>query len=96
MEEAEARWRKGLRLTYLIIVLLVIVLSVNYGTYIVLSQNITETQELLINLRDKPIDTSGVTLKDMQEIKQKINSIERFIRTTPLVECGSYHDRGTK
>jgi hypothetical protein len=96
MEEAEARWRKGLRLTYLIVILLVIILSVNYGTYIVLSRNVTETRELLINLRDKPIDTSGVTLKDMQEIKHKMNSIERFIRTTPLVECGSYNDRGTK
>jgi hypothetical protein len=96
MEEAEKRWRKGLNLTYLIVILLIIILSVNYGSYIVLSRNIIETRELLINLRDKPIDTSGVTLKDMQEIKQKINSIERFIRTTPLVECGSYHDRGTK
>jgi len=48
-----------------------------------------QVKSLLINLRDKPIDTSGITPAEMQDIRHKINAIERFIRTTPLVECGN-------
>ena len=76
------RWQIGLALTILIVFLLSLILVNN-------TFNFNKIERALDNLQYKPIDSSSVTPAEMQELRHKINSIERFIRTTPLVECGN-------
>jgi hypothetical protein len=81
----KTRWNIGFGLTMLIIGILACLGVGVYG----LAQDMKQVKSLLINLRDKPIDTSGITHAEMQDLRHKVNAIERFIRTTPLVECGN-------
>jgi hypothetical protein len=50
---------------------------------------IIKVEHTLISLGNKPVDTSGITRFEMKDMLYKINSIEQFLRTTPLVECGN-------
>ena len=76
----------------LIVVLQLCILGSNYLIW----QRISAIEALLINLRNVSVDTSGISPVAMQDMHFKINSIERFIRTTPLVECGNKKDGPTK
>lgn len=88
----QARWNIGFGLTMFIIGILLCICIGIWGLANDTRELIKDAQEvksLLINLRDKPIDTSGITHAEMQELRFKVNAIERFTRTTPLVECGN-------
>lgn len=39
------------------------------------------------------VSAERYTLEQLHDMRRKINSIERFLRTTPLVECGDSNER---
>jgi hypothetical protein len=73
------RWLVGLTLTSLIIILLLANLYLTYS----ITQKLNSSFSPIILIPDKKV----------KEIWLKINAIENFVRTTPLVECGDHYGR---
>ena len=76
----QIKWWIGLALTLVVIVLLV--------------WNILLTKQLLVRTEGETSKVTGYSTKRLDTMWMKINSIEAFIRTTPLVECGDHHEQG--
>jgi hypothetical protein len=85
----EHRWLIGFALTVAIIFMLSFIVVAVINT----QYELHEVKILLQNLRDKPVDTSGVTYSEMHDLIYEVKSIEHFVRTTPLVECGNKSGR---
>jgi hypothetical protein len=85
MPKAENRWYWGVALTLIIIILQIFIFAIGLTAW----SEVSQVKTLLINLHNTPSDTSGIPPGDIQDIRLKLNSIERFLRTTPLVECGN-------
>jgi hypothetical protein len=94
----EARWRVGVICTVIeMAMLIIIVVSTFHLLHRV--ESIENSQKELVSqisilaplLQDSSVSSdSNLAIRRMTN---SLNSIERFIRTTPLVECGNWNDR---
>ena len=97
----EARWRIGVIGTLIEILLFVIMLVIVHHLFNRL-ESIAKLQKdynkqisvLVPLLQDSSVSSdSNLAIRRMSST---LNTIERFIRTTPLVECGNWNDRREK
>jgi hypothetical protein len=91
------RWIIGFIELSLFIVIILLGITVNQKlNKVIAKQQIFEKQlsDLLPLLEDSSLSSdSNLAVRRMTN---SLNSIERFIRTTPLVECGNWNDKRQK
>jgi hypothetical protein len=91
---SKERWIVGAIEAILFIIIISFVITINQKV----NQVITAQQKL-----DKQLSVLSPLLEDssmssvnnlaLRRMINSLNSIERFVRTTPLVECGNWNDR---
>jgi hypothetical protein len=98
---SQARWLFALACTVLTFILLGVLIGLGITAHHKLDQISMEQQVLQKQLVDllPLLETSSMAGNNDLSLKRMINSlntIERFVRTTPLVECGNWNDRRQK
>jgi hypothetical protein len=96
--DQENRWRAALWVTFIVVLLNCITIKLVCDVNAALSTVSKKQQEFAKQLTDlvpllEDNSLEGDSRLSLQKAIFLLNSIERFIRTTPLVECGNRDGR---
>jgi len=83
--EPETRWRVGLIISALLLVFQISAFLEANKTY----RKIKELETKIMQF--EKTDFGKYPNKKLDEMRMKINSMERYLHTMPLVECGDRH-----
>lgn len=97
----ELRWIIAVTCTFMIVILQGVCIGLSYQALKNTQTVMAEQQKIQTKLASLSplLENSSMTGNNDLSLKRMINSlntIERFIRTTPLVECGNWNDRQQK
>lgn len=97
----EMRWIIAVTCTLMLAVLQGVCIGISYRILVDTHKVIATQQKMQEELASLSplLENSSMTGNNDLSLKRMINSlntIERFIRTTPLVECGNWNDRRQK